>query len=220
MNVGGLPVVKQATELMALSISRSGPVVPLSGATHAVAHDHRFLYLSILRTALIDLAVTMLQDFGLIPKGRRRTAVNWMTEPYKDLPDLSFAEAPHGRANKVFQAWRVRTWSTVAEPTIGPNYCTSETPWAMLLRHNVLVQPLVAVLRKPQDQAWSPAIEAKLSPTQVDLIERDVAGIVSSIGRGKTSTYGGRLWVAGELAAFGQFEVVRCATVISGHGGI
>jgi hypothetical protein len=195
--VGGTQVVEEVGDYVAEWTIRCGIAVPLSGVAHTVALEQWLFYVKHFSSRLLLVATTMRDDLGLLSKDGRTNLLR-DRETRIPPPPLNFHGANVGDANFTLRRWKVRTWGP--NPTVGPNYQTPHTPWvAMKLPHNVLRRPLIAAMRKAPGAAWIFAMDSSLTPSQVDLIERDAATVVTTNGRGGDTKFGGGQWVAGEV---------------------
>lgn len=194
--VGGSEVVLETWTYAVEWVQRSTLAVPMSATAHAPALEQRAFYIQHFGLKLLTLAALMRDDLGLLSRKEAKKLTQDRAEAMK-LPALDMDSASAGEANAILRNWRVRTWERDA---IGPDYRHDGTPWAMLnVRHAVLFQPLVAMLRKIPDVPWMLAIASEMTPAQIDLIERDAAMVVTTYGRRSHAKYGGRQWIAGEL---------------------
>ena len=168
---------------------------PVPHAVHAASLDqrreanHRLSYLEGATIA------AMRADLGLI--GRRRYAK--LTRSLREHQSEGvLAPRDPATAHNLMFTWMVFCWDySIPDPKTG--WLRSDAPWVTLNRiHQLLNQPLVAVLTKGPDRPWRAAISSHLTDHQVAEIEADMIRLVRYGGRGDGAIYGGQRWVPGQ----------------------
>ncbi|MEI2278998.1 hypothetical protein OHC50_16155 [Paenarthrobacter ilicis] len=193
--IGGSDVAHAVAEYIDVWSGRSLMAIPRTGVVHVVALEQHHRYLEHFISRLMLLSTVMRADLGLLSR-RGRKEIPKRKEGLPPLPPSSYAGSDPGEAARIMMEWRVRRWDNTDK--VGPDYTTGEHPWAMLnVHHNELYQPLVAMVRKIPNAAWIAAIHSSLTPHQVDLIERDIATLVTTGAQGDMM-FGGNRWVPGE----------------------